>query len=257
MKLAENLRQKALSGQSCLGTFLAELRSPGVPVMLRQAGFDFFMIDAEHGHYSIQEINTLILAGKGCGLCPIVRVSEPTHGKILGVLDAGAQGILVPMIRTMGQVRQVVAESKYPPMGARGAHFLRPATDFAIPTGDFHDYMNQVNRSIITAVQIETLEAVELIEDIAAVEGIDMIYLGPGDLSIAMGHCQAGHPSVMKVADRIVAACKTHGKMAGAHFDPPERAKELSDRGVTVLGYSVATQLLLNAASDIVGKVKT
>ena len=256
MKLANHIRQKTLPGQCCLGTFLVELRAPGVPVLLKQAGFDFFMIDTEHGHYSSQETTALILAGKNCGLCPIVRVSEPTHGKVVGILDAGAEGIMIPMIRTMDQVHQAVAESKYPPMGARGVHFLRPATGFIVPAGDGKDYMNQTNRSIITAGQIATLEAVELIEDIAAAEGIDMIYLGPSDLSIAMGHCQEDHPSVMKVVERIGTACKKHGKIAGAHFGTLELAQQLLDRGVTLLGYVAAGKLLLDAASAAVENVK-
>lgn len=235
-----------------LGTFLTELRAPGAAAALRHAGFEFFLLDTEHGYYSPHDVTELMLTGKRHGICPFVRVSAPTHGEITHALDAGAEGILIPMVRSLDEVGRAVAQSKYVPLGVRGVHFLRPHTGFD-PPADAQAFMDQANRTLITAVQIETPEAVDLIPDIAAVDGVDMLYLGPGDLSVAMGlGLAADHPRVLAVADRIVEACAQHGKMAAGHVGSPEHALKYIEKGMNVIGYGAALRLLRNGAAGYV-----
>jgi 2-keto-3-deoxy-L-rhamnonate aldolase RhmA len=186
----------------------------------------------------------LIQAGKQAGICPLVRVPGPEQAEIKRALDAGAEGVMVPMCRTLAEVRQAVASSKYPPLGGRGAHFARPHTDFVAPA-DAAAFMDSANRSLLTIVQVETGEAAGIVEQIAAVPGVDMLYIGPGDLSIALGHAgDITHPEVMEVVDRTCRACATHGKIAGCHFATAQVLPDLRARGVRFVGYGAEIRML-------------
>ena len=257
MRRVQQLRERIARGGPVVGTFLTELRAAGVPPILREAGFDFIVIDTEHGYYTADDVLRLIQACKSCGLCPIVRISGPNHDEVTRVLDAGAEGIMVPMVQDLESAQEAVNQSKYPPLGRRGGHFLRPATGFRIPE-DATAFMAQANRELITAVQIETVEAADKVEAIAAIDGVDLLYVGPGDLSIGMGLGWAtDHPQVMAVADRVVAACAEHGKIAGGHFGAPEQVAERSAKGMHFLGYAIALCLLTRGASEHIEDVRT
>lgn len=245
------LRRRIGQGLPCIGTFLAELRTEGAAAVLATAGWNFVMIDREHGMYSEADVARLILAAHHHGLCPLVRVRAPTHEEITPVLDAGAAGIVVPMSRSMDDVLHAVVQSKYPPVGRRSAHFMRPDTAFD-PPSDPAAHMAEANRQLMTAIQIETPEAVELIEPIAAIEGVDMLYLGPGDLSIAMGiPCQNGHPRILKVAERIAAACRDQGKISMGHVGSPEDAGRFREAGIQAVGYCDAMMLFATGARAV------
>lgn len=256
MRQVQQLRERIARGETVVGTFLVEFRAAGVPPILREAGFDFIILDTEHGYYAADDVLRLIQACRDCGLCAIVRVSGPHHDEITRMLDAGAEGIMIPMVRDLETVREAVNQSKYPPLGRRGAHFLRPATGFHVPA-DATPLMEQANRELITAVQIETVEAAAKVEEIAAIDGVDMLYVGPGDLSISMGlGCVTDHPKVMAVADRVVTACAKHGKIAGGHFGAPAQVAERTAKGMHFLGYAAALRLLIRGAAEHIEDVR-
>ena len=251
MRLVADLRKRLGEGDLVLGTFMANFKAAGVVDILKRMGFDFFMVDTEHGYYTNTEVEALIAAGRRCGLCPIVRVSGPNHAEVTHVLDCGAEGILVPMARSLDYVQEAVNQSKYPPLGRRGCHFLRPHTDHNPPVGPeaTAELMDRANREIITAIQIETPEAAELVDDIAAMDGVDMLYIGPGDLSITMGlGLNYDHPKVQEVCRRVVEACRRHSKLAGAHFGGPARVAKAFEMGINFLGYAAASRLLIGGA---------
>lgn len=232
------------------GTFIVEFKATGIPAILSRGGLDFFIVDTEHGTYSPPEVRELIVAGKNAGICPFVRVPLRDGGQLMRVLDAGAEGLLIPMSRSLDDVREVVLAAKYPPEGRRGAHFLRPHNEFKALENS-RQYMADANRSLITGIQIETLEAVELIEQIAAMDGVDMLYVGPGDLSIAMGlGCQPDHPRVFEVARRVADACRKHGKIPGGHVSDAEMAGQFEQAGLRVLGCSAAVGMLLTGVTE-------
>ena len=250
MELARQLRQRAASGELVLGTFMVELKALGVPAVLKHSGFDFFMIDLEHGCYSDAEGTQLIEAGKRHGICPLVRVASADHERITHMLDSGAQGLLIPMARSLDYVKEAVAQSKYTPLGRRGMHFMRPHTDFD-PPADAADYMQRANENLITAIQIETMEAVEQMDEIAAIDGVDMLYLGPGDLSAAMGMPgQAGHPRIWEVARRIIEVCRKHGKIPGGHLGGVADAPKAMAMGMNVVAYAASIRILINGATQ-------
>ena len=250
MELAENLRARIAAGHIVMGTFVAELRAPAVAMILQQNDFDFMLVDTEHGCFDPAAVAQLILAGKEAGLCPLVRVPGPDQAEIKRVLDAGAEGIMVPMSQSLEDVQQVVNHSKYPPLGQRGAHFVRPHTRYMNPE-DIADFMAEANRNLLTIVQIETRAAAELVDEIAAVEGVDMLYVGPSDLSVALGHPgQLDHPEVLDVVDRVGRACREQGKLAGAHFSSPDDLEDLIGRGIQFLGFGSIERMLIVGVAD-------
>ncbi len=244
MELAAAVRRRIADGHFAMGTFVVELRTPAVARFLEQAQYDFMLIDTEHGYWNPLDIAQHIDAGKRWGVCPLVRVSGPDRGEIMRALDAGAEGVMVPMAKTLADVEKAVEYSKYPPLGQRGAHFARPHTHFA-PPSDLGAYMQQVNEAMLTIVQIETLEAVEQVDEIAAMPGVDVLYLGPGDLSIALGvPGQVDHPLILEAAERIVAACRMHGKIAGSHFVSTSMLEKVYARGMQMGGFGAAVRML-------------
>lgn len=256
MELVKQMRERIAKDQAVFGTFLSEFRASGAVTALKNGGLDFFMIDLEHGVYNPTDVAGLINDGKRMGMCPIVRIPLSSPGMYFWVLDAGAEGILIPQARTMDDVRQAVSLTKYPPMGLRGAHGNRPHANF-MPPGDPRAYMDQANKQVATLIQIETAEAAELADEIAATEGVDGLYIGPSDLSISLGHAgNCDHEDMTEVMVDVGAACKKHGKIAGYHFRKPEHLPELMERGFRFLGYSCAMALFKQGVADLVGQIK-
>ena len=255
MKQAKELRTRVAKGESVYGTFMAELKAAGVPAVLARGGMNFFIVDTEHGVFSANEVRELIAAGKRAKICPFVRVPLRDGGNLARMLDAGAEGLLIPMCRSLDDVQEAVLAAKYPPDGQRGAHFLRPHHDFRAieaPTS----YMAETNHSIILGIQIETLEAVELVDEIAATDGVDMLYIGPGDLSIAMGlGCQPNHARIFEVAERVVEACRKYGKIPGGHVENAEVAQQFRHVGLRVIGCAAALGMLLKEVESFVQDV--
>lgn len=243
MKLAAELRRRVADGEAVFGTFVLELTTPAVVPILKNSGFGFFVVDLEHGLIGEAEMRSLISAGKQYGLCPLVRVPDPSRAAITRALDAGAEGVLVAMIESMDDVREAVQSAKYPPLGRRGVHMLRPHTDF-VPPPDGTAYMEQANRGIILGLQIETVSAAGLVDEIAATEGADLLYVGPTDLGVAFAAAGvAGREKVMEVAMRTARACRTHGRMAGIHAADTETLARLTPEGVGLFGHAADLRL--------------
>lgn len=263
MKLAAGLRQRLGSGEVLFGTFVLELTTPAVVPVLKNSGFGFFMIDLEHGLISDSEMRALISAGRQYGLCPIVRVPDTGRALITRALDAGAEGVLVAMVQSLDDVRQAVQSAKYPPLGGRGVHMLRPHTDF-VPPADATAYMQQANREIILGIQIETVPLVGLIGEIAATAGVDLLYLGPTDLGVALGSTgadgygkgMAGQDNVMEVAVQMARACRSQGKMAGIHAADAATLGRLVPEGVGLFGHTADLRLFRNGAEAFIAAAR-
>lgn len=192
------IKQRLKRGEYLCGTFLS-IKSTEIAEMISRAGFDFVIIDAEHCSYDWSEIENLIRAVSYNGAASIVRVPGIFRPLILRALDLGAEGILVPRVDTPQDAREVVQFAKYPPLGDRGfAGIVRAAEYGQIPVGQ---YIEQANENILIAVQAETAKAVDNLEEIVEVDGIDMIFVGPSDLSVSLGF--AGKPNASQVRERI------------------------------------------------------
>jgi 4-hydroxy-2-oxoheptanedioate aldolase len=244
---ARAFRDAIAGNRPVLGTFLVEFSAPSVADIFAAAGFDFLLIDMEHGNFTPREVEGMIRHATSAGLCAFVRTPDTQRNPITRVLDAGAAGVVIPAVRSMEQVRQAVETTKYRPLGRRGVHLLRGHTQHR-PT-DPATFLMEANRDVLTILQIELTEAVGLADEIAATAGVDGLYVGPGDLSVDLGvPGQWNSPPVQKAIGVVAKACRAHGKIFGCHADDVDTMPNLRRLGVQMFGLFCDIGLLSSAA---------
>ena len=178
------LKAKLKNGGLVIGTMISEIRNPNLVYMLAQCGFDFFIIDNEHGAYSPETISNMIAAARGAAISIVVRIPEIRREAIMKPLDSGAAGLLVPMVNTADQAKEIMTYAKYPPMGNRGVGLSRAHSSYGRPNAA--EYLDQANQATFIAVQAESPQAIENLESIASTPGVDAIFVGPADLTVGM-----------------------------------------------------------------------
>ncbi len=201
-----------LSGEVLAGTFL-NLGCPNAVEIAAGTGFDWLLIDLEHGSGSFADLRGMLMACRGSTASPIVRIRSVDADAVKFVMDSGAAGIMFPYVSTPEDAMRAVQTMKYPPIGTRGVAGIIRATDYG---RDWKDYFASSNQRSLVVVQIETAEAVEAAESMAAVEGVDVLFVGPMDLSVNLG-CTGDftQPHFVEALKRVIAACKRHRKSAG------------------------------------------
>ena len=226
----KRLKDKLFAGEPCIGTWI-DFRDPTVAELLAGSGFDFFIIDSEHSPQDIETIQMNIMACKGTTVTPMVRVAWNDAVMIKRVLDVGAAGVLVPMIRTAQDAKAAVAACMYPPKGIRGFGPRRPSNY----ERDAAEYIRTANDNIAVWVQIEHIDAIKNLGEIAAVDGLSGMFIGANDLSGSMGILgQSGHPDVQAAIARVLAVGKAAGLPVGIGGPAkPEVAKSWFDRGMS------------------------
>ena len=249
------LRKRVLTGECVYGTMIRQARDPGAPAIFAAAGFDFVFIDMEHGNYSMETVADLIRGAKSAGIATIIRVPHLETHFISRVLDAGAEGIMVPMTSTRQQAEQIVRYSKYTPLGQRGFCNQTGQTDYKpLKTPDF---MKEANEHTLIVAQIETREAIQNVDSILSVEGIDVGLIGPNDLSISLGiPDQMGSEVLTKAIDKVVETAKKKGKASGIHIGNIEALKKWRAKGMTVLAYSIDIALMYSASKSSLEELK-
>lgn len=246
------MKAKLKKGEAVFGTFFNSY-SPDIAEIIGAAGVDFIVIDCEHGPGSPEGIVDCIRASEARGMTPIVRVTEDTRTGILRYLDIGAHGILVPQLKSVEQAKEVVRSSKYAPEGMRGMAVPRAST-WGL---DGHDYTKMANEETFISVQCENVECLENIEEIAKVEGIDMIFLGPYDMSQALGiPGQIKHEKMLEAEKRILNAAKSAGIAAGIFVGSVEAAKQSREEGWDFLLTSMDIQTVGQVYSERVKEFK-
>jgi 2-keto-3-deoxy-L-rhamnonate aldolase RhmA len=250
------MKRRLQNGERVLGTFVSEVRSPNVAHLLAQAGFDFFVLDNEHGSYSSESVSDMIAGARGAGIDIIVRICEINRESILKPLDAGAAGLLVPQVNTAAEAAEIVRHAKYPPQGRRGAALRRPHNRYA--RVDAADYLKQANDDTFLGVQAESRQAIDNIDAIAAVEGIDCVFAGPFDLSVDLGiPGQFDHADEVAAIDAMVAACRRRHKASGILMFDAAALRPWIAKGVTFVTYSSDVTLLADAAAQAVAELKS
>lgn len=210
--LTKWLRKRVLAGEFLAGCWL-NLGSPTSAEIAGLTGFDWALVDQEHGITDYSVLNAQIQALAASTTAPLVRIAwnDPILFKL--VLDLGASGVMVPYINTAEQAKQAVASTRYPPTGRRGVASSVRAGSYG---REFNDYFAQVNDNMLLVVQIETCEALENVNQIAAVEGVDVLFIGPLDLSVSLGIAgQMDHPDFRAAVAKICAAARSAGKATG------------------------------------------
>lgn len=235
------------SKPNLIGPFV-RIAKPEIIEILAMAGFDFGVIDIEHGGaVNMNEVYPLILAAENRGIKLIARIPGVSEMHIKWLLDLGIGGLQIPHIKTKEDALRAVEYSKFHPMGERGlCRFVR-AADFSNTSKE--EYITKANSKSIIILQIEGVEGAKNIEEITSVEGIDIIFVGPYDLSQSMGLTgQIWHPDVAKEITRIIEICKKKGIETGVFTDTPEGIKHWSQLGVKYLNYRIDTEMFLNFA---------
>ena len=249
------LRKKVLAGESVYGTMIRQARDPGAPVIFAATGYDFVYIDMEHGNYNMETVGDLIRGAKSAGIAPVIRVPHLETFFISRVLDAGAEGIMVPMTSTRGQAETIVRYSKYTPVGQRGFGTQTGQTDYK-PLKAI-EFMKEANEHTLIIAQIETKEAIENIDAILSVEGIDVGVVGPNDLSVSLGSPDHMGSEIMNQAiERVVEAAKKKGKASGIHIGNIEAVKKWRAKGMTFLACSTDIGFMYNASKSTLEEMK-
>ena len=249
------LRKRVLAGECVYGTMIRQARDPGAPSVFAAAGYDFVFIDMEHGNYSMETVADLIRGAKSAGIAPIIRVPHLETFFISRVLDAGAEGIMVPMTSTRRQAEEIVRFSKYTPLGQRGFGTQTGQTDYKPSKAS--EFMKEANEHTLIVAQIETPEAIENIDAILGVEGIDVGLIGPNDLSISMGMAdQMGSEIIAKAIEKVVESAKKKGKASGIHIGNVEALKKWRAKGMTVLAYSTDIAFMYNTSKSSLEELK-
>lgn len=252
--IKNKLKEKLQKGATVVGPF-CKLQDPAIVEIAALSGFDFVIIDMEHGPFSIESAQNMIRAAEARGITPVVRVTENSDTLILRTLDIGAKCVQIPQICTKADAEYVVKATKFYPKGERGMCRYVRAADYTAIDGTTH--FGTANDDITTIIHIEGMEGIENLEEILKVDGIDVIFLGPYDLSQSCGvPGQVNHPKVVEAMKHAVGLAKKEGKYVGTFTESSEKAKMWNDIGVQYISYSVDVGILMNAFKDITEKLK-
>jgi 2-keto-3-deoxy-L-rhamnonate aldolase RhmA len=252
--LRNHVKVKLRKGGVALGAWMS-IPNPTTARVVASSGLDWLLFDMEHGPPSIETVDGLVRGVMGAGALPLIRVVWNDMNAIKKALDTGAYGLVVPWVNSAEEAEKAVKYTRYMPEGLRGCAAGRPASAWGISSTE---YMDIVNDEIFVAVQIETKEAVENIEEIVSVEGVDATFIGPSDLSASMGvRGQFWHPDVVKALGKVVEACDAAGVAPGIAFGRDlEHCNELIEQGFRFIGVGGDKDFLRTGCSEVLSKIR-
>ena len=240
------VRQRLKTRKPAIGCFLG-LGSPAVAEMMARAGMDWLVIETEHNALDSAEIQHMLMAINGSDTVPIVRVPNRDQVYIQRALDMGALGILVPGVRTADEARAIVSYTRFPPSGVRSWGPLR-ASDYTL---DNDDYLSRANDNILVCLILETRDAVQNLEEICDVPGIDVLTIGPWDLSLELGldPRKLPLPEIEEITNAALEIARPRGVEIGVSASSPEGIRERQQQGFAFIQYGPDYNLLVNAVN--------
>jgi len=252
--MLNNVKAKIQKNEKVLGTFFS-MGNISAMELLGYTGLDFVIIDTEHGQFDTETTMDLVRAAESSNLAPFIRIGDVTHKEIQRAVDMGAQGLIVPCLRTLDEVRKLVDLSKFSPIGNRG-FFMGRGSGFGYQDwarDGIENFMERSNDKVLILPQCETVEALESIEEIVNIDGIDGIFIGPFDLSIAMGlPGQFKNEKFVAAIDRILKACKDAGKPAFIYTGSIEDTKKYFADGFEGVAHTIDAAVLAEGYKKIV-----
>jgi len=237
------VKARLASGGRACGAMVFEFFSPGLPQICENAGAEFVLYDMEHTGLSFETLKAQVAHCRGLRIVPLVRVPRGEYHFIARALDVGALGVMVPMVGSAEEAAHIVACTRYPPEGRRGAAFGFAHDEYG--DGDVAARIAAIHARTLVIPQIETVEGLEAVEAMAAVPGVDALWLGHFDLTNCRGIPGAfRHPEYLAAVQRIVKACEAHGKAAGFLAADEAWAREYIAHGFRLLAYGLDQALL-------------
>ena len=246
-----HLRNRVTSLDKLRGAMIFEFFSPGIPIILKNAGCEFIIFDMEHGGLSLEQFKVLATISNSNQISPLIRIPEVSYNYVARALDLGASGIMAPMVNTAEEAMKVVKSSKYPPEGIRGAGF-----------GFAHDnynnqnplkYIKKANDELINIIQIETKYGLENVESIAAIDGVDCLWVGQFDLTNFLG-IPGDFTSLiyLDAIKRVVDAGKINKKSLGIMVNNNDELEMYSELGFNMIAVGTEMNILSRSISQII-----
>jgi len=259
--MQNRLKAKLMRGEKTIGT-MSQLSSQIAVECLGIAGLDFFIIDTEHAAIGPESMRSLIMASEKHPITALVRIPVITRDTVIKALDSGAGGLIVPAVETAEQVRNLISFAKYPKDGVRGFSMIRTASygyDEIAQNPD--EYFRHFNEETLVIPQCETLGCLNNIEEIVAISGVDGIFIGPYDLSTALGHpADFENQEFRSALQRILSVCRSHSKFVFMLSGSVEQTRTLFDEGFSGVVFSMDINILIDtyrSAVDVLSAEKT
>jgi 2-keto-3-deoxy-L-rhamnonate aldolase RhmA len=252
---AREIKNALKNKQVVFGMMVREVRSPAIARIMNEAGFDYIFIDMEHSSFSFETVADICLQARGCDLCTVVRIPCLEGGWVPRLLDAGADGIMCPMVDSGQKAGKLVELGKYPSLGKRGMSTGIGHTDFKSP--NVLEVIETKNKETLLIAQIESVEGITNIDEIVSTEGIDVALVGPCDLSVSMGiPFDLNQPELQKNIDRVIQASAKAGIPSGIHTGTLNVLKDYIRKGMTFITYSTDIDFLLEGGRIAVRQIK-
>lgn len=238
------VRKRLAGGETVFGVMVMECASPGLPQIFAGAGADFIMYDQEAGCLDTAAIKQQAALCRGLGVVPMVNTAWHDYHLLVRPLDSGMMGLMVPVVQTAAEAQAIVRTTHYPPAGVRGVAFGIAHDDYA-GAGDVARSMREADERTLIIAKIETEEGVRNAGAIAAVPGVDVLFVGHMDLSVSLGvPGQYGHPRFVAAHEVVMEACRAHGKAGGCLAATPDLARGWMAKGARLVMYATDVMLL-------------
>jgi 2-keto-3-deoxy-L-rhamnonate aldolase RhmA len=252
MMLIENKVKKTLkAGGTVIGCQVAEVRSPNIALLYGTAGFDFIFIDMEHGGFDLETVGDFITASKAANIVPVLRVPALEEHFLSRPLDLGACGLMVPHIQTREQIQRVIQATKFKPLGERGLAPLRAHTGFS--KVNVPQFIKEANENTMIIIMVEDDEAIQQIDELISVEGVDVVFMGTMDLSYNLGiPGEVRHPEILKRIDRVIMACEKKGVAFGMPISNPDWYQ----KGIRFLFAASDIDLIVSGGAKVISGYK-
>jgi 2-keto-3-deoxy-L-rhamnonate aldolase RhmA len=250
------LKAKLSRGETVWGTFVFECGAPSTPRYLKEAGWDYILIDTEHASFNIETVANLLQVSSAVGLPTLVRVPETQRSLLSRPLDAGALGLMVPRVESRAQAEDIVRYTKYPPVGDRGA--ILGSAHNAYRAVDGKSFMRRANAEILLVMQIETQAGLDHMDEILSVPGLDVALIGPYDLSTSLGvPGEVNHPRMVRAIDGFLKGCRRHGVVPGNFVTTVDDGRAWLRRGMRFLIYGADFMLLMERSREVLAAFRS
>lgn len=254
--MTKSLRQKIKEGQPIVGVMVQDYTNTALIPVLAEAGYDFIVIDQEHGPSDHLDIQNLVMASKHLELDILVRSAKISYEYIAKILDMGAHGLMIPHVDTWEEGKNVIKWSKYQPVGERSygmRRFLSKYVEYTTAA----DYINQINENTTIFIQVESPESAAVVDDLVGIDYIDGVIIGPSDLTMNLGIIgEYTNEKFVKIAEKVLLSCKNHGKAFGIHFGDLEMTKAWKEKGMNILLYSNISGLIKQRGEQVIAELK-